>query len=86
MQVAIRRAAAKMLRKLPDDRRTQILLRLNTIAANPNRQNIDVKPLAGSNDQFRLRVGDYRVIFSLDPVARVLNVDAVGTRGDVYKR
>jgi mRNA interferase RelE/StbE len=85
MQVLVRRAAAKMLRRIPVDRRTQILQRLKDLAADPNSRTLDVQPLAGG-ESFRLRVGDYRIIFSLDRPASVLTVDAIRTRGDVYKR
>ena len=85
MQIVIRNAAAKMLRRIPSDRRTQILQRVKDLAADPNSRGLDVRPLAGG-ESFRLRVGDYRVIFSLDRPSGVLTVDAIGTRGDVYKR
>lgn len=74
-----------MLRNIPDDRRKQILQRIREVAANPNNRSLDVRPLAGS-ELFRLRVGGYRVIFSVDNATEVLTVDSVGTRGDVYKK
>lgn len=74
-----------MLRRVPAERRTQILQRVKALAADPNSRSLDVKPLAGG-ESFRLRVGDYRIIFSLNHAAGQLTVDAIGTRGDVYKR
>ena len=44
-----------------------------------------VTPLSGS-DLFRLRVGGYRVLFSIDAEKDMLMVELVRTRGDVYKR
>lgn len=41
--------------------------------------------LAGS-DLYRLRVGDYRVLFAVDTVNQILSVELIRTRGDVYKR
>jgi mRNA interferase RelE/StbE len=72
------------LRRLPAHRRTQIVGRIEAAAAGDAR-NIDVKPLAGS-DLHRLRVGEYRVLFAIDPETQVFRVELIRTRGDVYKR
>lgn len=37
-------------------------------------------------DLFRLRVGDFRVLFAVDVANQVLTVELVRPRGDVYKR
>jgi len=44
-----------------------------------------VQPLAGG-DLFRLRVGGFRVLFSIDDKRETLIVELIRTRGDVYKR
>lgn len=44
----------------------------------------DIKPLRGSDGSYRLRVGDFRVIFSYPDDNTVL-VEKVGPRGGVYK-
>ncbi|MDR1736105.1 MAG: type II toxin-antitoxin system RelE/ParE family toxin [Oscillospiraceae bacterium] len=45
----------------------------------------DILPLSGRKNEYRLRVGDYRVIYSLyDDVVTVV-VMTVGNRGDIYK-
>jgi mRNA interferase RelE/StbE len=85
MRVVFRRAAERALDRLPTDRRRQILSRIKDLAADPMRHGVNVKPLAGS-DLFRLRVGDYRVLFSLDEAEEVLTVELIRTRGNIYKR
>ena len=35
---------------------------------------------------FRVRVGDYRVLFSIDEAAEVVTIELIRTRGDVYTR
>lgn len=84
MRLVFRRVAEKALDRIPVDRRRQILLRLKEIAAEPSARNTSVKPLTGS-DLFRLRVGDYRILFTLDEAAEVLTVELIRTRSDVYK-
>jgi mRNA interferase RelE/StbE len=85
MKVAFTRSAERSLLRLPADRRRQILKRIEAVAANPSSRGLHVESLGGS-DLLRLRVGDYRVLFSLDQVRDVLTVELVRTRGDVYKR
>jgi mRNA interferase RelE/StbE len=42
--------------------------------------------MAGAEREYRVRVGDYRVIYSVDDAARIVAVEKVGHRGDVYRR
>ncbi|MBB5493384.1 mRNA-degrading endonuclease RelE of RelBE toxin-antitoxin system [Nocardiopsis metallicus] len=51
----------------------------------------DIKPLTGYHGRWRLRVGDYRAVYTLDkddegqPVVLVWII-AVGNRGDIYEQ
>jgi mRNA interferase RelE/StbE len=54
------------------------------LAGDPLAPNNNVKALAG-RPGFRLRVGDWRVIYQLDHGLRVLAVERVGPRGSVYE-
>ena len=44
----------------------------------------DIKPLRGSPGSYRLRVGDWRIIFSY-PEDNAILVEKIGPRGGVYK-
>ena len=57
---------------------------LDRLAEDPERRDIDVKPLRG-NRGFRLRTGNYRVIFDRDDQTQVIEILRIGLRGDVYK-
>ena len=46
--------------------------------------NGDIKPLRGSNALYRLRVGNWRIVFSYPESNRVL-IERIAPRGDVYK-
>ena len=85
MRLEFTRAAEKTLHRIPTDRRRQIISQITVVAADPTSRQFDVKPLAGS-DLFRLRVGQYRILFSIDERMEVLTVQLIRTRGDVYKR
>ena len=45
----------------------------------------DIKPLRGQAQVFRLRVGGYRIIYTVSNDLRLVLVLNVGNRGDVYK-
>ena len=46
----------------------------------------DTRPLEGHKGLHRLRVGDYRIIYTLDNGELIICVVDAGNRGDIYKR
>jgi mRNA interferase RelE/StbE len=63
--------------------RQRIANRLDQLAQNP-RNVSNVKALAGGN-QFRLRVGDWRLIYTLQDEVLLVLVVRVGHRREVYR-
>ena len=45
----------------------------------------DIKSMKGHPDFFRLRVGNYRVIYSVHEEQLIIRVITIGNRGDIYK-
>ena len=43
------------------------------------------KKLSGSRDQWRVRVGDYRILYEINDKAREVRVFAVGHRREIYR-
>ena len=76
--IAFMAAAARQWLKLPPDIRKRIDGKLTIYASNGSG---DVKSLKGRGG-FRLRVGDWRVIFLEDKAS--ITIIAVGNRRDVY--
>lgn len=75
-------AALKALRKMPRNSADLIRLKVREVATAPATAR-NVKKLKG-RDGYRLRVGDWRVIFNLDNGELVLIVIEIGPRGDIY--
>jgi mRNA interferase RelE/StbE len=86
VQIVFRRGAERALDRLPAARRRQIVGRIELLASGSASRNLDIRPLEGGSGLFRLRVGEYRVLFSVDEGADTLTIELIRGRGDVYKR
>ena len=85
MKLVIEKAPAKRLAKLQPALRAAILARMAEIAAAPFAEHANVKAMQGTKDLFRLRHGDWRIVYRVVRVADEVRVVIVETRGDVYK-
>jgi len=81
MEVAFSKAALQALRRMPANTAATIRAKIDQYASDPESLANNVTRLKGRTG-FRLRVGDWRVIFDDDGV--VLAVLAIGPRGGVY--
>lgn len=45
----------------------------------------DIKKLKGV-ELYRLRVGDYRIIYRIEEEIKIITIENIDNRGDVYKR
>jgi len=87
VQIVFRRAAERALNRLPAARRRQIVGRIERLASgSASRRNLDIMPLEGGSGLIRLRVSDYRVLFSVGEDADTVTIELIRCRGDVYKR
>ena len=66
LEIAITRDAAKELARLPATDRDRVERRIEAYAEAADAPGHDVIPLAGARGLYRLRSGDWRVIFELD--------------------
>jgi mRNA interferase RelE/StbE len=80
--VEINRSAERELKSLTPNLARRIGERLRALAENPHPA--QSKRLRGSPN-FRLRVGDYRVVYSVDDAAWRVTIVAVGHRREVYR-
>jgi mRNA interferase RelE/StbE len=77
------RTAEKELRRLDPPIRARVLGALDRLSADD--RSLDVRRLTGSK-HFRLRVGDWRVIFDYDHATQTVLVRHVLPRGRAYER
>jgi mRNA interferase RelE/StbE len=50
-----------------------------------NREKVDIKPVEGERDIYRLRVGKYRILLKFLNKETTILVVKIGPRGDIYK-
>jgi mRNA interferase RelE/StbE len=77
--------ALKNLRRYPRNDQRLILARIEQLAANPQSMS-NVKHLVNFAPSYRLRVGDYRILFERDDVIRIIDIIDVLPRGRAYQR
>ena len=81
-RIVIARTAEKELAKLSNEMRSRVGRTIRLLEDNP--VPASAKRLKG-REEFRLRVGDYRVLYTLEHENRLLTISAVGHRGEVYR-
>ncbi|GJD54225.1 type II toxin-antitoxin system RelE family toxin [Methylobacterium dankookense] len=76
------RAAARTLSRMPRDTEDLIRRKLRQYASDPASLANNVKALKGEGERCRLRIGDWRAVFTIE--ADRIIVHAVGPRGSIY--
>lgn len=75
--------AVKDLKALPKAILKKIDARIASLANNP--QPGDVKKLQGSDDLYRIRVGDYRIVYTIEDGKLIIVVVRIGHRKEIYR-
>jgi len=73
----------KTLDRLSDDMHGRIIRRLEALQENP--RPAGVEKLAGPEDLYRIRVGDWRIVYAIRDRALVVIVVRIGHRREVYR-
>lgn len=80
-QINYTKEARRTLSRIPLNERRRILLKIEQYAEDPRSQANNVVKLQ-DRPGYRLRVGDWRVIF--DEFDNILEVEKIGSRGSIY--
>ena len=85
-EVEFSRKASKFYKKADTATVRRLNAAINQLAENPF-HHYNIKPLSGElQDSYRLRSGSIRIIFSVDDTTKIVYIEVIGFRGDVYKR
>ena len=82
--ISFRPSIRKDLRRLPRTLVPRIIERIEALADNPFSQQ-SVK-LSGDEEAYRIRIGNYRVVYEVDTRARRITILYVRHRREVYRR
>ena len=82
-QIQIKPSAKKDIKKLPSDVATRIAKKIDELSLVP--RPAGCKKLHGTSDSlWRIRVGDYRILYGIDDAVYIIDIHYVGNRRDVY--
>ena len=76
-------AAARALTRLPRASQLRIRARIDSLAEQPRPEG--VKKLAGTDELYRVRAGDYRIVYQVRDERLVVLVIRIGHRREVYR-
>lgn len=81
--VTFSRSARKQLEKLPASLVERIFPKIESLASNS--RPAGCKKLKGAENLWRIRVGDYRVVYAVNDSMQAVDIIAVRHRSEVYR-
>lgn len=82
-RVELRPSASKQLEKLTPPDRPRVLRRIKALEVDPRPPGC--QKLAGEDDLWRVRAGDYRIVYEIIDERLIVTVVRIGHRSDVYR-
>ncbi|MCW3107403.1 MAG: addiction module toxin, RelE/StbE family [Segetibacter sp.] len=84
-KVVFSKVAAKELRHLPNNEVKRVITKSQELQSEPRPPGC--KKLVGEKeDLWRVRVGDYRIIYSIEDAVFIIDIRRVGHRKDIYNK
>lgn len=80
-RIIIKKPAKKFIDRLPQNEKRRIVEAIERLPEGSN-----IKRLQGHEGMYRLRVGDYRIIYTIDNGRLLICVIAAGNRGQIYNQ
>lgn len=81
--VAIKKSAEKELRKLPKGDLGRVVGRIRKLAEDPRPRGSEK---LAAEERYRLRQGDYRILYMVDDERQAVEVVKIGHRREVYRK
>jgi len=79
-KIQFSKKAAKFFKDQPPQQQKRLVQAISKLPEG------DIRLLKGYDDIYRLRVGDYRIIFTIEENELLIRILIIGNRGDVYKK
>ena len=81
-RITIKKSAAKELEALPKKDLQRIIKRIQTLAQNPRP---DGSQKLSGKEQYRVRQGDYRIVYSIEDKDSLVDIFKIGHRQEIYR-
>jgi mRNA interferase RelE/StbE len=82
--VEVKPPARKELEALPNNMLARVIQKIESLGEAP--RPAGCKKLKGYKDQWRVRVGDWRMVYIIDDAAKLIRVTRIAHRREVYER
>ena len=82
-KLSLRRSAEKELRAVSSPHLRKVIDKIQSLSENPRPHGTQM--LKGDDRYFRIRQGDWRIIYEVDDNAREITVTKIGHRREVYE-
>jgi mRNA interferase RelE/StbE len=83
-KIVVKKSAVKEIEALPTKILPQVTTAISRLADTPRPQGC--KKLKGSKDNlWRIRIGDYRVVYIISDAIQIIDIQKVGHRKDIYE-
>ena len=82
-EVKFSKKAEKAYKKLPNNIKLRIDQKLDYLSSTP--RGTDTKKLAGHENAYRTRVGDYRIVYEIEDDQLLVWILDLGHRGGIYR-
>jgi mRNA interferase RelE/StbE len=82
-QVAFARSARHELERLPINIASRILTKIENLADDPRPNGC--KKLQGPSQLWRIRIGEYRVVYKIDDKNQLVDISVIRHRSDAYR-
>jgi mRNA interferase RelE/StbE len=83
-EVYIEKTAESDLKRLPTSTFQRVIPQIRALAQNPRPSGC--RKLTGSKNDWRIRIGDYRVLYEIDEKVKAVRILRVRHRREVYRR
>jgi mRNA interferase RelE/StbE len=84
-QIEFTKSAEKEFGRLPANVQSRAVEALQWLSQNPYSELLKIKKLKGAEDLYRIRLGDYRIVYEIRNERLIILVIKIGHRSTVYR-
>lgn len=83
-KIELSKRSYKYLEKLDKRSKQRISNYLLLLTDNPRNPELNIKKIQGESSMYRLRVGGFRILYTIEDNILIITIIKIGPRGDVY--